>query len=154
MGHVGLKQSALLIARGMGWEITGMTEDLRVLCDDDTPSKRPRRPPRPEASVIGLQQTLTASTGSHERLRMEMVMAAGVEAPHDAIAISGKPDLNLWIQGGIPGDQATVACLINGLSHVMAPPRPGLLTLLDIPLRPSHPSHSWGAPARRSQQPV
>jgi hypothetical protein len=151
MGHVGLKQSALLIARGMGWEFTGISEEIRVLCDDDTPTKRARRPPHSEASVIGLQQILTASTGSRERLRMEMVMAAGVEAPHDAIAISGDPDLNLWIQGGIPGDQATVACLINGLSHVIAPPRPGLLTLLDLPLRSSRP---WGAPARRSELPV
>ena len=148
MGHIGLKQSAMLIARGMGWEISGITEEVRVLCDDDVPSKRSRRPPKPDASVIGLQQTLVAAQGSRERIRMEMVMAAGVEGPHDAITIAGEPDLNLWIQGGIPGDQATVACLINGMTQVLAAPRPGLLTLLDLPLRP------FRAPARRTEQTV
>ncbi|HET6372763.1 MAG TPA: hypothetical protein VFG76_05620, partial [Candidatus Polarisedimenticolia bacterium] len=60
---------------------------------------------------------------------------AGVEAPHDAVTIMAEPDLKLWIPGGIPGDQATVACLINALRQVVEPPRPGLLTILDLPLR-------------------
>lgn len=137
MGHIGLKQSAMLIARGMGWNITRLTESVRVLRDGDTPSKRSRRTGRHDARVIGLRQRLVAQDGAREVIRMEMVMAAGVEAPHDAITITGQPDLNLWIQGGIPGDQATVACLINGTNQVLAAPRAGLLTLLDLPLRPS-----------------
>ena len=146
MGHIGLKQSALLIARGMGWRLTNIEETIRILCEDDTPTTRSRRHPRPDASVTGLVQTLAAGDGQRELLRMEMVMAAGVEAPHDAMTITGNPDLNLWIQGGVPGDQATVACLLNGMTQVIAAPRPGLLTLLDLPLRASR------APA--SLQPV
>jgi len=140
-GHVGLKQSAMLVARGMGWSLSDINEDVRVLSKDGLSPRTRRTRPRPNSEVIGLQQILSASEGKTERIRMEMVMAAGAEAPHDAIAISGQPNLNLWMQGGIPGDAATVACLINGMTHVLAAKRPGLLTILDLPL----------SPARRSQ---
>ncbi|MFQ5845066.1 MAG: hypothetical protein ACE5JG_08765, partial [Planctomycetota bacterium] len=56
--------------------------------------------------------------------------------PHDAITVAGRPPLKVWIQGGIPGDEATVSCLIHAMGQVLAPPRPGLLTLLDVPVRP------------------
>ena len=56
---------------------------------------------------------------------------------HDAITIAGDPDLSLWIHGGIPGDSATVACLVNTMGQMLDPPRAGLLTLLDLPLRPA-----------------
>ncbi len=143
MGHVGLRQSALLVARGMGWSPDRVDEEVEVLCETAVPAKRSRRRMRPDAPVVGLHQTLSARQGRRELVRMEMLMAAGVEAPHDAVIINGEPDLNLWVQGGIPGDQSTVACLINGMWKVLAAPRPGLLTLLDLPLRASRP----GAPA-------
>ena len=138
MGHIGLRESAHLIARGMGWNITSVDEDVRVLCADEVPKARSRRASRPDAPVSGLRQTLVAKSGRTERIRMEMVMQAGVEGAHDAIAITGQPPLNLWIQGGIPGDEATVSCLINAARHAVSPPRTGLLTVLDLPLRPNH----------------
>jgi len=137
MGHVGLRQSALLVARGMGWSPDRVDEEVEVLCETAAPAKRSRRRMRPDAPVVGLHQTLWARQGRRELIRMEMLMAAGVEAPHDAVIINGDPDLNLWVQGGIPGDQSTVACLVNGMWKVLDPPRPGLLTLLDVPLRAS-----------------
>ena len=137
MGHVGLRESALLVARGMGWDITDIDEKIRVLSGDDKPRARRRR--SPGDPVRGLEQVLVAREGKTERIRMEMVMSAGVSGPHDAITIKGKPDLNLWIQGGIPGDQATVACLVNGMRKIVSPPRTGLLTVLDLPPGPGVP---------------
>lgn len=134
LGHVGLRQSALLVARGMGWDLTGFEEHVRVLCGDEDASS-PSRRQRPDAPVTGLHQVLRARTGSRDVIALEMVMAAGVEGPHDAITIQGQPDLTLWIRGGIPGDDATVSCLINGAVQLASPPRPGLLTVLDLPLR-------------------
>ncbi|MGH9869244.1 MAG: NAD(P)H-dependent amine dehydrogenase family protein [Candidatus Polarisedimenticolia bacterium] len=134
LGHVGLRQSASLIGRGLGWSLTGFEESIRVLCEDEDPSS-PIRKQRPDAPVAGLHQVLRGRNGSREVIVLEMVMAAGVEAPHDAVTIQGTPDLSLWIRGGIPGDEATVSCLINGARQVITPPRPGLLTVLDLPLR-------------------
>jgi len=135
MGHVGLRQSALLVARGMGWEAERVDEEVQVLCESAVPLKRSRRRVLPDAPVVGLHQVLVVRKGRKELIRMEMLMAAGVEAPHDAITIHGEPELSLWVQGGIPGDQSTVACLVNGVARVLSAPRPGLLTLLDLPLR-------------------
>jgi len=151
MGHVGLKESAQLVARGMGWNITSVDEDVRVLCADEAPKARSRRASQPDAPVTGLRQTLVAKSGRTERIRMEMLMEAGVEGAHDAIAITGQPGVNLWIQGGIPGDEATVSCLINAARHAVEPPHPGLLTALDLPLRPNH-FRSNGMP--RSPEPA
>ena len=137
MGHVGMKQSAMLVAAGMGWRVTEFEEETHVLCEGETIARRTRRVSPPDARVTGLQQSVTARDEKGILIRMEMLMVAGAEAPHDAITIAGEPDLNLWIQGGIPGDQATVSCLINAIHQVLAPPRAGLLTLLDLPLRPA-----------------
>ena len=137
MGHVGMKQSAMLVAAGMGWKVTRFEEETHVLCEGETVARRTRRASPPDARVTGLQQSVTARDEKGILIRMEMLMVAGAEAPHDAITIAGEPDLNLWIQGGIPGDQATVSCLINAIHQVLAPPRAGLLTLLDLPLRPA-----------------
>ncbi|HKY32544.1 MAG TPA: dihydrodipicolinate reductase [Candidatus Polarisedimenticolia bacterium] len=134
LGHVGLRQSAWLIARGLGWELTSMEERVRVLCEDEDPAS-PRRRQRPGASVSGLHQVLRAREGDRDRITLEMVMAAGVEGPHDAVTITGTPELKIWIPGGIPGDEATVSCLVNAALQAASPPRPGLLTLLDLPLR-------------------
>jgi 2,4-diaminopentanoate dehydrogenase len=134
LGHVGLRQSALLVARGLGWELTGFDEHVRVLCGDED-SSSPVRRQRPDAPVVGLHQVLRGRSGSRDVITLEMVMSAGVEGPHDAITIQGQPDLTLWIRGGIPGDEATVSCLIHGAQQVASPPRPGLLTILDLPLR-------------------
>jgi len=130
MGHVGLDHSAMLIAQGLGWDISSMDEDIEVLCAADA---RSRRLPLPRRPVTGLRQTLVARQGRTPRVRMEMIMQSGVDDPHDAITIQGKPPLALRMQGGIPGDQATVACLINAASRVLHPPRAGLLTVLDLP---------------------
>lgn len=144
LGHVGLRQSALLVARGLGFEIDRVDEDLRILCENETPTPHSHKPSSTDAEVRGLQQSLVALSGKKERIRMDMVMASGVEAPHDAITITGDPDIGLWIPGGIPGDQATVARLLNGMKHVVHPPRNGLLTPLDVPLCPPR-----GEPARQ-----
>ncbi len=144
LGHVGLRHSAMLVARGLGWEHCDLVEEVSILCTGDVPlseSRRPRRTPEADAEVVGMHQVLTGSVEGHEVLHLEMLMAAGVEAPHDAIKIQGDPDLNLWVQGGVPGDAATVACLLNAIPQAVAPPRPGMLTLLDLPLR-----RSWGPP--------
>lgn len=137
MGHVGMKQSAMLVAAGMGWKVASYEEETHVLCEGETVARRARRASPPDARVTGLQQSVTARDEKGILIRMEMLMVAEAEAPHDAITIAGEPDLNLWIQGGIPGDQATVSCLINAIHQVLAPPRAGLLTLLDLPLRPA-----------------
>ena len=44
----------------------------------------------------------------------------------------GSPDLHMRMEGGVPGDLATVAMLVNSLPQVVEAP-PGLKTVLDLP---------------------
>jgi hypothetical protein len=53
--------------------------------------------------------------------------------PHDAIQIEGDPSLNLIIPGGVAGDQATVASLVNTAARLRQA-RPGLLLPTQLPV--------------------
>ena len=54
--------------------------------------------------------------------------------PHDAIVVKGRPDLNLVLNGGVAGDDATVAALINIVPRLLnAAPGVRLMTELAVP---------------------
>ena len=54
--------------------------------------------------------------------------------PHDAIVVKGRPDLNLVLTGGVAGDDATVAALINIVPRLLAAaPGVRLMTELAVP---------------------
>src|SRR5439155_1670251 len=53
--------------------------------------------------------------------------------PHNTIERGGPVPLKLTIEGGTPGDTATVASLVN-YARVLPTAKPGLRTMLDIPI--------------------
>ncbi|PYV42227.1 MAG: dihydrodipicolinate reductase, partial [Acidobacteria bacterium] len=55
------------------------------------------------------------------------------EDPMDSIELEGEPDLRMVIPGGVEGDTATVASLINAIPRVVEA-EPGLKTVLDLPI--------------------
>ncbi len=58
-------------------------------------------------------------------------MSVGWHDPHDAVEIDGPVPLHLKLDGGTPGDSATVAALVN-TARVLPHARPGLRTMLDL----------------------
>ncbi len=60
-------------------------------------------------------------------------MAAGGEQPRDVIRVDGTPPITATISGGIHGDQATYALIVNAIPRVMAAP-PGLLVPIQLPV--------------------
>ncbi len=69
-----------------------------------------------------------------ERLKisLDLTMAINLEDPKDVVVLDGPVPLRLKVPGGIPGDSATVALLLNHVRVVHAA-QPGLRTLLDVP---------------------
>jgi 4-hydroxy-tetrahydrodipicolinate reductase len=65
------------------------------------------------------------------RLTLDLKMYLDAPKPHDACQIDGDPPLNLLLQGGVAGDAATVASLVNAAPRVLKAP-PGLLLMTDI----------------------
>jgi 2,4-diaminopentanoate dehydrogenase len=60
-------------------------------------------------------------------------MCLEAKNPHDAVQIEGEPPLNVVIHGGVAGDPATVAALVNTAPRLLQAP-PGLLLMTDLPV--------------------
>jgi len=129
IGHVGLRESAALLAAGVGWEpqsIIEMTEPVLAHEPVQTEHFSVRT-----GEVLGSRQTAVAQVGGLMPLRLQLEMYAHAPEPHDEVTIQGSPGFTVRIEGGIAGDEATPACVINTIPAVLSAP-PGLLTAKDI----------------------
>jgi 4-hydroxy-tetrahydrodipicolinate reductase len=136
-GHVGLRESALIVAAGCDLHPEEIRETSHpILAARTLPSALG---PIRRGRVAGLHQSLAGMRDGEEILRFDMVMAVGVKDPHDAAFIEADPPVRLRLEGGIPGDAGTVGVLLNAIPRVMDA-APGLHTLLDLPVpRPWRP---------------
>lgn len=129
--HVGLIQSALMIADTLGWELEEFDETINPVIARQT--ERSQYLEVPPGRVTGVHQVLSARSGGQEVMRLELLMHLGADHPRDEVQIRGVPPLHVIAQGGLPGDPATAAIVINAIPRVLAA-RPGLLTMRDVPL--------------------
>jgi len=128
-GHAGLKESVALIAHCLGWKITELVETGKaVVASHDI---RTRHAEAKKGQCCGLHQRAEAKVDGEVRLTLDLKMYLDALNPHDACQIEGEPPLNLLLQGGVAGDAATVASLVNAAPRVLKAP-PGLLTMTDI----------------------
>ena len=128
-GHAGLKDSAALIAHCLGWKISELTETCKaVVADRDikTPHVKVKR-----GQCCGLHQYGEAKVNGKVVLTLDLKMYLDAPNPHDATQIEGEPALNLRLEGGVAGDAATVASLVNAAPRILKAP-PGLLLMTDI----------------------
>ncbi len=128
-GHAGLKDSAALIAHCLGWKISSLTETCEaVVADHDikTPHVEVKK-----GQCCGLHQYGEAKANGKVVLTLDLKMYLDAPNPHDATQIIGEPGLNLRLEGGVAGDAATVASLVNAAPRVLKAP-PGLLLMTDI----------------------
>lgn len=131
MGHVGLSESAALVAHGLGlrWEnIEEKTEP--VVAEREVTTDFFSITP---GQVAGIKNTAWATVDGNESVRLELQMYLGALEPVDEVKIEGEPNLIVRIPGGTPGDLATAAILVNAIPSIADAP-PGLLTMLDIPV--------------------
>jgi 4-hydroxy-tetrahydrodipicolinate reductase len=119
LGHVGLEESAHLIALSLGRELEGVKQGVfPVLGSEDY--------------VMGVRQFVEGRAGPCSiRLDLEMTMTS---ADFDVVEVKGDPNLKLRFEKGVFGDSATVALVVHAVERVGSA-RPGLITVLDLPLR-------------------
>jgi 2,4-diaminopentanoate dehydrogenase len=128
IGHVGLRQSALMVAGRLGWQVDDYTERIEPVV-----AATPVHTGLgliPAGSVIGQRQRAAVVSAGRDVLRYDLQMSAGAAAT-DSIEIDGDPSIRQHITGGINGDIGTAAVIAN-LVPVVAAARPGLLTMADI----------------------
>lgn len=128
--HVGLYESASLIAKGLGWELDSIEDSIepvvaKRMAVTDYFTVEP-------GFVTGVNQVARGLKGGKECIRLELVMSVDAGESSDEVWIEGNPNVHSVVQG-IHGDVSTVAVACNSIRRVVDAP-PGLLTMLDLPV--------------------
>jgi 4-hydroxy-tetrahydrodipicolinate reductase len=129
--HVGLTESIAMIADALGWKLDRVTDEIR-----------PQVAAAPVSSeflavdagfVAGIVQDGVGYRKGAAAISLHMEAYLGAPESFDAVDIEGSPRLSMKIAGGIHGDIATVALVVNAIPKVLSAP-PGLHTMRDMPL--------------------
>jgi 4-hydroxy-tetrahydrodipicolinate reductase len=128
-GHAGLKDSAALIAHSLGWQLDPLIETGKAMVADHDITT-------PHVSVkagqcCGLHQRAEAKVGGVLRLTLDLKMYLDAPDPHDACQVDADPPLRLRLEGGVAGDAATVAALVNAAPRLLKAPA-GFHLMTDI----------------------
>jgi hypothetical protein len=127
LGHVGLSESAAIIALGLGLPIDEITETIKpVLADQETDGVLAGR-------VLGLHQIAIVQAGDEVRVVLDLTMAVGAKGPGDRIDVEGDPPVHVEVLGGFHGDRSTIGCVVNAVSFIIGA-APGLQTVATLPL--------------------
>jgi 4-hydroxy-tetrahydrodipicolinate reductase len=129
--HVGLPESTMLIAAALGWDLEDVQEQITPVIAEQqmqTEYVEVRK-----GSVAGVQQIARGFVNGRERIVLNLKMCVGAKDPRDSIRIQGVPPIDLTIRGGIQGDLATAAIVVNSIPNVVSS-SPGLVTMIDLPL--------------------
>jgi 2,4-diaminopentanoate dehydrogenase len=129
--HVGLVQSAHMIASTLGWKLARVDETLEPAIaprDLDTEYLRIAA-----GAAAGIRQSVRAYRDGELAVSLDLQVYVGAEAPRDHLLIDGDPPIDATIAGGINGELATAALLVNSLPRLLAA-RPGLLSSVELPL--------------------
>ena len=128
-GHAGLKDSAALIAHCLGWQVSELTETCKAMVADHdikTPHVEVKK-----GQCCGLHQRGEMKSNGKTVLTLDLKMYLDAPNPHDACQIEGEPPLKVHVDGGVAGDSATVASLVNAAPRILKAP-PGMLLMTDI----------------------
>jgi 4-hydroxy-tetrahydrodipicolinate reductase len=130
-GHAGLKESAALLT----YSLTGTTGHIRetgeaIIARRDIQTRHLRVR---AGETCGLHQTARVKVGRKLDVILDLKMYLDAEDPHDAIEVGGRPPIDVVIKGGVAGDQATVAALINTAPRLLRA-SPGLKLITELGL--------------------
>jgi 4-hydroxy-tetrahydrodipicolinate reductase len=116
-GHAGLRESAALICHCLGWPTTDITETGEaIVADHDI---RTQFLEVKSGLACGLHQRAEARRNGQVLVTLDLKMYLDALGPHDAIRIEGDPPLDVLLRGGVAGDQATVAALVNTAARIL-----------------------------------
>lgn len=129
--HVGLPESLHMLATSLGWELERQ-EDLiePVIAEQPIVTEFANVQP---GQVAGVRQVASGFHDGREVLRLELRMYLGAPDPQDTVEIDGNPPVRMSIAGGLHGDVATAAMVVNAITSVTRAV-PGLASMADAPL--------------------
>lgn len=129
--HVGLTESVSMIAARMEWKLTKIEDDLRPIIARKPIRTRGMSIPR--GAAAGVQQIGRGFVGPEEKITLVFRASIGEPAPRDTVEVFGEPSFVSTINGGIHGDVATCAIVLNAIRQALRA-GPGLKTMIDVPV--------------------
>jgi 4-hydroxy-tetrahydrodipicolinate reductase len=128
VGHVGLVESAALAAAGLGLPVDEVDDEVApLIAEEDWNGPVPVR----RGQVAGVSQVARVFADEREVVRLELTISVGAEDPRDELELDADPPVRLLVPGGLDGDLATAAAVVNAVSAVTE--LRGLVTVLDLP---------------------
>ena len=129
--HVGLTESIAMIADALGWTLDRISDEIQpkiaaVTISSEYLAVDP-------GYVCGIVQDGIGYRKGRPAIRLHMEAYLGAPETYDAVEIEGSPALSMKLAGGIHGDIATAAIVVNSIPKVIDAP-PGLHTMRDMPL--------------------
>lgn len=129
--HVGLVESAQMIAHSLNWKLDRTTESLKPVMAKTTIETGYKK--IVPGLACGVEQICRGYRANKEVIRLHFRAAVGEKDSFDLIEIGGTPKLSSKIAGGVNGDIATCAIVINAARSITKV-EPGLKTMLDLPV--------------------
>lgn len=131
IGHMGLGESVVMLAQGLGRH--PLRNEVKVELEPVIADARIESAAgRVEVGAVCGMRNIGRWNGHGLEIELDLTMALGLKDAKDEAAFEGSTPLKLTIPGGMPGDTATVAALVNVTRHVKKL-APGLRTMLDMP---------------------
>jgi hypothetical protein len=128
--HVGLPESVGLISLAMGWKVGEIQERITPIVAEkyvESENVKVRA-----GSVAGIRQVAKGILAGQELVVLDLRIYVGAQNPHDSIIIEGVPPIDMTIKGGVHGDRATPAIIVNSIPRLEFL-QPGLRTMIDLP---------------------
>ena len=129
--HVGFAESIAMIASALGWKLDRIEESVE-----------PKIAEKPVASehikveagqVAGVDQNAWGIRKGEKVITLNLQAYLGCPDPKELTIIDGNPPIELTIKGGVHGDIATSAVVVNCIPRVINA-QPGLSTMRDLPV--------------------
>ncbi|WOO40014.1 hypothetical protein [Rubellicoccus peritrichatus] len=130
-GHAGFKESLMLIANALGWEVGTITETIDAIVADHRISTDYFSVEVGQAA--GLHQIVEAETAEGLSIHLDLKMYLDAPNPHDTLRLDSEPPIEATISNGVAGDIATVAALVNAVPRLLDA-RPGVRLMTDLSL--------------------
>jgi hypothetical protein len=129
--HVGLAESVSMIADAFGWKLERITDDIEPKMATVTVASEFLAVDA--GYVCGIVQDGVGYRDGLPVITLHMEAYLGAPESFDAVEIKGSPALKMKIAGGVHGDIATAAIVVNSLPKILEV-TPGLHTMRDMPI--------------------
>ena len=128
-GHAGFQESAALIGHCLGWKFDSIVETCEPVIAKKNIQTQFFSVDR--GLCCGLHQVINAKVSGEVRLHMDLQMVLDAHDPHDRVIVHGEPPIDCRLAGGVAGDAATVAALVNAIPRLIKV-GPGLHLMTDL----------------------